>query len=270
MIWIFLMPLFAFAQKPPVHWSSALKITERHEFYQNNEVLSKPKGAWQTLFAIVYPDASLNLFKDCVFYKVPGDGPGILKIKSMDVSDSCENYQEKSGNTEIQNLKALQFSLGDSEIILNFTLPDFRNTRWRIPLVNDFTKSSPRMLMSSAEFKAPKLILLATKKEITSTSHVPKKEDKSLCHDVREDCQEVSPSTCGQCPNGWYEAPNGCPQGPKFCGVMECGLKNAPACRRGMRFQRERKKFSCRVDSSFAFCAPGLSIQCLGDQAWCR
>lgn len=253
----------------PVHWSSMLELRERHEFYRDNEVILKPRDSWQVLFAVIYPDQNLGLHKDCVFYRVPGEAAGIFKIKTVNLEASCEKYMETTGDTEIKNLKALQFSY-DNELSLHFTFTDFRALKWKIPLMNRYKSSAPLPLSSSAQFRAPKIILLSPERISVKKAKVNMLEKGELCHSISDDCQELSPSTCGQCPEGWYEVPNGCPQGPKYCGSVICGLKNQPACRKGMKWQRVDKKFECRTDSSFAFCATGLSVQCEGSRAYCH
>lgn len=258
----------AFAS-PPIHWSSMLEIRERHEFYKDNEVLLKPKDSWQTLFAVVYPDRRLQLHKDCVFYRVPGESSGVFKIKTVDFDEGCEKYQETAGDTEIINLKALQFSYGN-ELSVNFTFTDFRTFKWNIPLMNRFKSPVPTALTSSAQYRAPKIILLAPERLPGKKKQPETRKRGELCHSISDDCQELSPSTCGQCAEGWYEVTNGCPIGPKYCGSSMCGLKGQPACRRGIKWQKVDKKFECRIDSSFAFCSPGLTIQCEGSRAFCH
>lgn len=252
----------------PVHWSGAQEVRERHEFYRENEVITKPKGTWQTLFAVVFVDRTLKLQKDCVYYRVPGETDGALKLRALGLDESCETHIDEPGDTELQHLKSLQFSLG-TELVLHFTGDRFRSTRWVVPMLNRGAKKEPELFMSSAEYRSPKLIFLApVRKGPASTAKVAKSGE--LCHAVSDDCKEVSPSTCEQCAEGWYEVPNGCAQGPKYCGVASCGQKNRPACRRGMRWQRLRKRFECTTDQSFVFCAPGLTVQCEGARAYCR
>lgn len=270
MILLILVSIFSFAwSSPPVHWSSLLEIRERHEFYQDNEVILKPKDAWQTLFAVVYPDRGLRLYKDCVYYKVPGESKGVFKIKGVDLKESCDKHQEDMGDTEVINLKALQFSFG-SELVIHFTFEDFRQLKWAIPVMNRFQRKTPGPFSSSAHLKAPKLFMLAPLRPGAAKKVVEEMKRGELCHSISDDCQELSAPTCEQCPEGWFEVPNGCKNGPKYCGSQTCGQRNQPACRRGMKWQKVTKKFECRSDTSFAYCAKGLSVQCEGSRAYCR
>ncbi|HXH76463.1 MAG TPA: hypothetical protein VNJ08_15935 [Bacteriovoracaceae bacterium] len=270
MIMLLLPFLFSLAWgSAPSHWSTLLEIRERHEFYQDNEVISKPKGAWQTLFAVIYPDRALKLHKDCVYYRVPGELPGVLKLKAAPLEKSCESFMDLPGDLEVINLKSLQFSFSN-ELIMHFTFADYRSLKWTIPLMNQFKSETPAPFTSSAVYRAPKLTLLAPVRPVTEKKEVLKQTPNELCHSINDECEELQPSACHQCSDGWYEVPNGCQQGPKYCGSQSCGLKNQPACRRGMKHQRVRKKYECRIDSSFAYCAPGLTVQCEGSRAFCR
>jgi hypothetical protein len=270
MIFLFALlttPLFLGAQ--PVYWTSLIEVQERHEFYQDNELITKPRDSWQVLFAVVFPDRNLNMHKDCVFYRVPGEDAGIFKIKAVGLSQSCEKSIDEKGDVEISDLKALQFSFAN-ELTLHFTFSDYRMLHWQIPIMNKFKALAVAPFMSSAQFRAPRLILLAPVRQVRDIKVEEKNSEVELCHDITDNCEELSPSTCQQCPEGWYEVPNGCSQGPKYCGMLVCGLKDSPACRRGMKYQRVRKKYECRTDTSFAYCAPGLIIQCSGNRAYCR
>lgn len=268
MIFFFLLlPLLSFANIPH-HWSSAVSITDRHEFYQNNQIIDKPANSWQTLFGVVYPDGHLHPQKDCVYYRVPGNERGELKIKKTSVEESCEAGLGAPGDLSVKNLRGLQFEVTEDNIALLLTKADYRVHQWSAPRLNKFKKEKVRESLSSAGFKAPKILFLAP---IDSTTRsVMVKRDDRLCHAVSDDCEVLSPSTCHECSEGWFEAPNGCMVGPKYCGLKSCGGKNQPACRRGIKYQRKRKKFECRSDSSFAYCSSGHTIQCVGAEAWCR
>ena len=273
MIWLIMLTLSQFVSADPTwKWANAIKVVEKHEFYLNNEVITKPKNSWQALFAVLYHDSNLVTFKDCVFYKVPGDEPGILKVKTVPAAQKCEEFLYQPGDQEWKNLKALQFSLTDNFLSISITNAKFENEKWDVALFNVFEHPQPKSLMSSAEYRSPKVIYLTPYKgqqKIKPRPAVPL-TDKKICHNIAEDCKEVSASICTQCPNGWYEIPNGCPVGPKYCGAASCGLKNQPACRRGYKYQRsETTEFRCRDDHSFAYCAKGLTLQCQGQLPYC-
>lgn len=269
-LWLFLFSVFAFAD-PSWKWTNAMKVVERHEFYANNEILIKPKGVWQTLFGVVYRDASLKVHKDCIYYRIPGEEAGELKIKSLSEKSPCDSHIFESAEQTIKGIKALQFSVSSSFLNVSITNSNFETEKWDIPLFNVFEPPAPKPLMSSAEYRSPKMIFLTPYKGLELAR--PEKNIplpvKTKCHDIGEDCKARGPSTCSSCAEGWYEIPNGCPQGPKFCGQHACGQKGQPACRRGMKYQRQEKTFSCRDDDSFAFCAKGFRLSCEGSLAYC-
>lgn len=268
MILILLSSIFAFAQEP-IHWSNLLKLSERHEFYKDHEAIISPKDSWQYLFSVLYVDRNLTKVKDCVFYRVPGLDKGILKIKTVQKDTSCESFLLKPGDREIPDVISLQFSITDNKLSLDLSFKDYRTEKWKGAFQGSFEKPQAKMGLSSAEFKGPKVILLARESNLKETPR-PFLKVGSLCHDINEDCEAKAPSACSSCEEGWYEVPNGCVSGPKYCGRAKCGAKDQPACRRGMKWQRKDEVFECRIDSSFAYCNKGLTVTCDGKKAFCR
>lgn len=254
----------------PAHWSYVQKIEERHEFYKNDELIDKPSNSWQLLLALVYVDEKFQAMKDCLFYKVPGEENGILKIITLPVSISCELKTLEQGDKEVSEIKSLQFAVNEEEVELMFTLSDYRSETWKAKLLSPYKKYRPKTSLSSGEFKSSPILFLAP--EIEKKITPPKTfSSGEICHRINDDCEEISPSVCSQCPQGWYEVPNGCSQGPKYCGRLNCGKKNTPACRRGMKWQRkEISEYDCRTNSSFAYCSNGLKVVCEGKNAFCR
>lgn len=271
MIILLLLSSLSVWAKAPTHWAHILEVKDRHEFYQNHQNIDAPKDAWQTLFSLVYVDSDLKRLKDCVYFRVPGKDPGVLKITTTSVMEPCEDQILNPGNLEVAGIKGLQFAVYDREVSIDLNLSDFKTQKWEAELQGNFVKPKPQMSMSSVELKSPKIIYLAPKSSVSvKADQVRFLKDKTLCHDVNEDCQEVKPSSCDQCESGWYEVPNGCEIGPKYCGTLNCGGKDAPACRRGMKWQRSEQQFDCRTNSSFAYCSKGLKVTCEGQKAFCR
>lgn len=262
-----ILPLFVLAQ-PPMHWSAALEIVDKHEFYPERKPITAPAETWQTLLAVTYVTRNLIKVKDCVNYRVPGIGPGLLKINTAKLTDDCSDFFFAPGDRELLDLKAVEFSSIGKGLRLTLSFPQYRTEKWDITLPT-LEVPKAQMLMSSAEYKSPKVVLLAPATTLKGPPS-PKAAAKLPCHNIDENCQELSSASCSGCEEGWYEIPNGCPQGPKFCGVSQCGQKNKPACRRGMKFQRIEKKFECRGDNSFAYCNPGLTLECEGNLPYCR
>lgn len=264
-LWVLVMGV-AIAETPK-EWAGALELIERHEFYPEKSVIDAPKNSWQTLFALTYLTRDLKKQKDCIFYRVPGDAAGILKIKQVPLNVNCSKMIFEAGDREIPEVRSLEFHTYPEGATLTFTLPEYRLEIWEIQLPSH-AKKGPELLQSSAEYKSSPILMLAPTLALDKVPAPTPTE--GLCHDVDDLCQERSPSRCHECAEGWYEIPNGCFQGPKYCGRDRCGEKGMPACRRGMKYQKQEKKFECRTDPSFVYCSPGLMVQCEGALAYCR
>lgn len=271
MIYLFFLLMNVSFADPSWKWANAIKIVDKHEFYTNNEMITRPKDSWQILFAVLYKNANLKSFKDCLLYKVPGESLGHLKLKTIKEEEKCEDFLYLAGDQEWKNLKALQYSITDKFLSMSLTDEKFQIERWDVPLFNVFEHPVPKALMSSAEYRSASIIYLTPYKGagVTRPEKVAAIPDKKLCHDIAEDCSVKSVSSCTQCSEGWFEIPNGCPDGPKYCGKLECGMKGAPACRRGMKYQKIDKTYHCSEDDSFAYCMKGLTIQCQGNLPYC-
>ncbi len=254
----------------PNHWSYIYEIHDRHEFYQNDEIIVKPKDSWQTLFSLTYIDRDLTAVKDCVFFKVPGVDSGTIKIKTIHLNDKCDDYLLKNGEKEIAAIKSLKYSIKENGIELTFIKDSNKKENLTIQLNKKNKKLQNLFGLSSAEYKSAKFILLAPKTNLKPSSRETYLKVGSECLEVNDDCEIKSPSQCHRCEKGWYEIPNGCSHGPKYCGQLSCGGKNQPACRRGMKWQKSNDEFDCRTNSTFAYCSRGLSIQCEGRKAYCR
>jgi hypothetical protein len=254
---------------PTLRWTSAVDVVEKHEFYNDHEVIIKPQDTWQTLFGVTFLDGRGVLAKDCLYFRVPGKTLGVLRMRTISATESCEKYIFEDSPEKWENIKTLEFAVTPERISLSMQFPDYKSEKWDIPRLNMKPNIKPELNMSSAEFRSGSMIFLSSVIVENQTKQETPVSVKKLCHAISDDCQELSPSTCGTCDKGWYEIPNGCSQGPKYCGVLECGKKHQPACRRGYVWQRVNKKFDCNQDSSFAYCSKGLVIQCHGAEAFC-
>lgn len=255
--WLFVILSVVSLASPVERWENMLNIVEQHEFYKNNEVINHPKDSWEALMGITYIDKDLRLHKDCVFYKVPGDELGILKIKTTNLETSCDKLKLEKPDEEWREIKSFQFSINLQNMFFHLTFNKFKAQRWDIERLNSNIDRNSKIISLSTiqSHKGTKLKLL---------------KDGSWCHSISDECIETQIYRCDECAQGWFEVPNGCKVGPKMCGHIKCGEKNAPACRRGMTYQGQSKKYDCRIDSSFAYCEDGLTVQCEGHLAYCR
>lgn len=255
------------AAEMPGAWSSAFKIQELHEFYPENKVITEPQESWQHLFSVLVLNEKFAEQKDCVFYSVPGDLPGKLKVKTIDTQEDCADHLLEPGVNEWDGVHNLQFSRTEEGLKIGFSQKK-KIVSWEI-ITPKFRAPDPSLHLSSVELKSPRYLLLAKGMDSEKTER-PKLKKDQLCHSINDECEEVSEPICQLCEGGWYEIPNGCAQGPKYCGIQNCGGINLPACRRGRVYQRKVEKFDCRVDPSFAYCQKGLTVQCEGQKAYCR
>lgn len=265
-IFLLLQMLYVSADSPR-KWENAKSIVDRHEFYQNGEAILKPKDSWQTIFALTFLDSSFQLSKDCVYFRVPGEEAGKIKIKTLPASKDCSSEILSAGDIEYTNVSNFSFSTTSESVLMDFTR-DGKKEKWSANILLDWKKPESKLLLSSADYKSPRFVYLAS----STGANAPLTTLKagSVCHDITADCQERSPSRCHSCDQGWHEIPNGCSVGPKVCGPADCGGKDQPACRRGMNWQRKESDFDCRMDSSFAWCNKGRVVFCDGDKAYCR
>lgn len=258
----------SFSLSLPGSWSGVRRISEVHEFYPQGKTISEPRETWQHIASVHFLGESFREKKDCLFYFVPGEKSGRLKIKTVATEASCLDQILGPGDQEWGEISDLQFSKPPEGLKLSFTREKKDLVTWEI-LPPSFLPPEPKLHLSSAEFKGPRFVFLAPESGADPGAGESLKDGVS-CHEVNDDCEAKGPATCELCENGWQEIPNGCSSGPKVCGSLPCGGKNLPACRRGMRYQRVEKSYDCRMDSSFAYCAPGLSVQCEGARAYCR
>lgn len=269
-LWIALFVSQVFSQEP-IHWNYLLSVADKHEFYENDKPVDKPQNSWQVLFSLSFLDSNFSYKKDCVLFKVPGEESGILKVKTIKATESCDQQLFVPGDFEIPDIKSLQFSLEETRLEISYSQKNFNNGKLEANLQSSFKRPEARTNLSSAEFKSAKIIMLApVKSGEAKQPGIPLIADKEVCHKIEDDCSEAAVSSCSQCANGWYEIPNGCPTGPKVCGFKECGKKDAHACRKGYMWQRSDVEYDCRTNSSFAYCEKGLKVVCEGRNAFCR
>lgn len=265
---ILIFSALTFALPMPGPWSSAFKIIERHEFYPEKKTIIEPRDSWQHLFSVLILNENFEEQKDCVFFYVPGEVQGKLKINTVDIKTSCADVMLNPGSLSWDEVSDLRYDQMESGLKLSFTLKKKDFVSWEIQ-TQGFSPPQPELHLSSAEMKSPPFVLLA-KAMRKEKEESPRPGKDQVCHGINDECEEVSASICHLCEEGWYEIPNGCSKGPKYCGRLACGGRNQPACRRGRDYQKKEKNFDCRMDHSFAYCQRGLSIQCEGQKAYCR
>ena len=251
----------------PEQWTAALEIVDRHEFYKDDEPIDKPKGSWELLFSVKYPSRDLRMIKDCVFYRVPGLERAELRLRTLPASTACDLNAPSIQETAVSELESVIFSANTSEAKLHLRFSKTKSETWSVELPAHGQAQAPGLLDSSSGVRSASVVLLS---KLRDDSKALILKDGEACFKVSELCQPTSASQCHLCATGWYEIPTGCKSGPKYCGSIDCGTKNQPACLRGKKYQRKNAEYECRRDSSFAYCQKGLTIQCEGNLAFCR
>lgn len=215
---------------------------------KTGNIIKHPPGTWLEL---------LRTKEICLFYKTPfKDKKGILKIASNQLGKCDEiaksNFEfekieelEVSFNKETSNLE-FKFKIENKELIKNISLLNFK----RVTKFKKYSSNVPSLKYNNV-----------TLNEITTNATL---EDKQLCHGVNSNCNSVVENTCDNCPNGFHEVVDyNCPQGgSKYCGHIDCGQKNMPACPRGYEILETKLTSLCFDGSPAGYCAPGLKTFC--------
>lgn len=242
----------------PLELSSVYEQLEVHEFYKENELINRPRDAWQTIASFSVVNSDLSLSKVCFKYRPADEAKGIFRVELHSMNQKCDH--EGKFLHEINSLFGIQFQRSpDFKII--FSHKDFTQSSWTIPIPRK--KKELSLLDTPDNYWGESVLFL--------TNEVEKKElikDGTKCLNVADDCSVIGTSSCHQCANGSLEAPNGCLVGPRYCSSAECGTKGNPACRKGVKFQKKRT-LDCRRDDSFAFCAGEGTPTCQGQEVWC-
>lgn len=265
---LLLLPLFAWADEGDdwsKRWFTVSEVVERHEGYQNNDVIKKPEGTWQLLYAVIRTEeAPAGLSKDCLWVKVPAHDDGELRIVAVHPGKACAGTWENPATIVMSGLKAIQSSQEGSEAKLWLTLANGRVLNWKVRFINKINERTPVLYDSSARARSyPGAFFFAPNSEITGA------KARDLVGDITDEYPtnpcSFKDGSCQKCRWGVYQVAS-----DYFCGIDRCGEKNQPACRRGKTWQRTRNEFSCRTDDSHIFCGPGLRVECEGERAICR
>lgn len=259
MIHLIFILMTTLAHSFPLELHSVYERVEIHEFYKDNELITKPVDAWQVIAAFSIVNEDLSLSKVCFKYKPSKEGEGIFKVERMSLVKKC--IEEGVGLFKQNSLFGIQFQRGP-EFKIIFSHNDFTTSSWIIKTKEK--KKNLELLDTPDKFWGESVLFLNEKTERRELL-----KDGTLCLRVSDDCSVQGKSTCHQCENGFLEAPTGCLVGPRYCSSFECGTKGNPACRRGVKVLKQRV-LDCRKDSSFAFCSEGSIPSCQGAEVWCH
>lgn len=242
----------------PPELNSVYERLETHEFYKDNELITKPLDAWQVIASFSLVNKDLSLSRACLKYRPAQEANGLFRVETMSIQESCSSEGKKI--YEIDSLYGIQFERFP-EFKIVFSHKNFTTSSWIIPSISK--KKTLSLLDTPDKYWGESAIFL---NEELGTGELIK--DGERCLNVADDCTILGESKCHMCENISLEAPNGCLVGPRYCSSSECGTKGNPACRRGVKFQKKRV-LDCRTDSSFAICAGDSTPTCRGQEVWC-
>lgn len=259
MITFFLFFISTIAHSFPHELTSIYERLTVHEFYKDNELITHPADAWQVIASFSTVNSDLSLSKVCFKYRPAKEAEGIFRVESMPLDGNCNDSGHKI--FEQHSLYGIQFQRRpDFKVI--FSHKDYSTNSWTIKTKTP--KSELELLDTPDKFWGESVLFLSDNK-----FSVPLLSDGTMCLKVKDDCTVEGVSSCHQCENGSLEAPNGCLVGPRYCSSFECGTKGNPACRRGVKFLKQRV-LDCRRDHNFAFCAEDTIPTCQGAEVWCQ
>lgn len=251
------------------NWLTGVAIVDQHHAYASGDVIQKPAGTWQHLYSVVrVTGPGEESVKDCVWVKVPSAKDGALKIISVARTEACAENWDQAGWVELQGLRAVQFAIEKNKVKFWITDQSGRVQQFKTELLNLRARAVPMLFDSSAPVRTiPGVFLFAPNSSVELPE--PKNLVGTLTDEYPSSPCSFEDGSCERCRWGVYRVRSG-KAFDYYCGVDRCGQKNAPACDRGVTWQRLRKDFSCRTDQSYALCAPGLKVECVGEQAVCR
>ena len=93
------------------------------------------------------------------------------------------------------------------------------------------------------------------------------------CHQVDDQCMDLRPNECHFCDEGVFEVfDSKCNRtGTKFCGRIECGGKNSPACYLGREHIQQEDFKGCHLYSEEYYCQSNYNLVCEdGKIPWCN
>lgn len=231
--------------------SKHLNFESKIEFskeYVNNQEIKDPPGTWIKI---------ISTPKVCLFYKTPyKKNLGILKLAEIKNS-KCDEIEDTSFMKDKIESLSVEYDKKKLEIHLNMNQEKMTLSLLGIKKMGDFRKYSSNI----EEYKIPSLTL----NEIVLRNYI---EDGKLCHGVNSNCNSIVENTCDNCKSGFHEVVDyNCPQGgSKYCGQIECGQKDLPACPRGYEVLDTKLSSLCFDGSPAGNCAPGLKTFCNDDK----
>ncbi len=255
-------------------WQGALELSvqvdDRHTGYAANEPVTEPRGTWQLLFSALVPaPEELRLKRLCVWLRVPEETKkGVLRLVPLERAASCRSADQAPALLEETGLRTFQYSLRAEEFELWVGTKENRVVPLKLRFLNLARPPGTELRSPSTPTRTvPGVFLFAPNAGVRTSSA------KLLQGEITDEypagrCR-WDDGSCRRCRYGVYRVSAGA-EAEYYCGVDRCGEQNRPACWRGTRWPHVRADYSCRTSEQQVYCAPGLKVECVGEQALCR
>ncbi|MFA5583959.1 MAG: hypothetical protein WDA09_07065, partial [Bacteriovoracaceae bacterium] len=129
MITVFLYFLSFWTHAFPQELTAAYERLSVHEFYRDNELITRPEDAWQVISSFSAVNSDLSLSKLCLKYKPSREPKGVFRVESMSLDEDCGNdgkiiYEQGS-------LHGVQIQR-DPDFKITFSHKDYSTNSWTI------------------------------------------------------------------------------------------------------------------------------------------
>lgn len=241
-------------------WLSAYKITQKHPVYRSGEMILRPSGTFQLLFALHYFDQQGHAQQDCIWYKVPSiDSLGELRVTQG--KTKCESWLENI-RYKLEGVRSLNYAIEINQVSFQFTNNEakLRSFKYRLP---NLPRPQQKVLFDSSvmvrEYNG--VFFLSPQSSAEKIIGLPTPLQDQDCSLLDGSCQR-----CAEGVIKIYDAD----ESRYRCGIDRCGEKGERACFRGGEWKKERVKPTCRMNPWHLYCQQGLSLQCEGELGFCR
>jgi len=251
--------------------------------------IKSPPNTWVRIFQSTILNEDGARENHCVFYRVPGKEPGVLRY-IQSVEPCLENYGS-SNTTDWELISTLkvwkpEFERKIFKKVLKpghfyFTGKGNKGEFFvEVPLYNLKLKRKLERHSSIATNNMLESVFISKRQNPKSKKSHSKLlgefednyRDKTsiVCQEFSKDCKETTSFNCEQCKFGWYSAVGISTCGgqfTRFCGVNRCGQRGMPACPRGINSAKKMgldNVMLCYDGSPMGYCEVGLKTVCDG------
>jgi hypothetical protein len=257
---------------------SGYEIKNHYEF-SLDEMIKGPEGLWRPILEIKSLDLNLNSHSICLFF---------LNLNSktsqwqwtISKTNSCQNKQDQETLESFEDTKSLYIKINKNSIKLISETIDKKILKQEINLLNIENRKKNYSLFSDdrQENFYPGVLVLSQfnkvgKKEIIEPYPRDLKEvlKSKPCGGVNEKCEPIENQCEKKCITNFFIIPNGCPQGgPRYCGELNCGGEEMPACFRGHGEKNSILKKDLRLNQSSVYCQEPYKLEIIDSLAICR